>query len=549
MNRADRTILLSLLCAFAAIAWGSYEPYTFLHGDGAFYANINKSIARDASLDQGEYHPHSWLEDNLGWNENIDQGWTNVSLGRDGRWYPKHSYVLPLFATPLYMVFGLPGLLIFHVLMFGLLMLASFRVASTWLSVGGAATATLLTAAQPIILQDIYSYNNDVFYAAMLMCGAWAFVRNRPIVAGLLMGVGVWAKATNIVFVVPFGIWLIWRKNPRAIARATAAFALPIILFLLSNWYLFGSPFTTSYDQILVRQNGILTTESITARFDEPLGSGLKRVMTHSGEGLLPKAPLLVLVVPGLLVLARRKKGAAIAAICAAVFVCFLVIQAKYQYTYARFFLPIVGLGVLPLGAFFEFASKDWSEVVRPGYIKALLGTALLIVCISMFKGDHYQLSDHVEDAQVKIGNQRCDYFNNLHQKFECNGERSKLHFWGLSLGDECTLNGEPQSMLWLHPSVRGRKKTILFPDVPAGKTLKLRYGMAQSSRGSGVRFKLSINGKSQDIPPPEAPGEMVQHALKDVLTEPANSLELEVQSPPNHWRHFCFDASVVDDD
>ena len=154
----------------------------------------------------------------------------------------------------------------------------------------------------------------------------------------------------------------------------------------------------------------------------------------------------------------------------------FLIIQAKYQYTYARFFLPIVGLGVLPLGAFFEFASRDWSKIVRPIFLKSLAGVALLIALISVLKSENYQLSHHVEDALVKVGSQRCDYFNNLHQKFECNGERSKQHFWGLSLGDECTLEGEPQSMLWLHPPVRRGKKTILFSNVPKGKTLKLPF-------------------------------------------------------------------------
>lgn len=556
----DRALLAALLLAMLAIVWAKWEPYTYLHGDGTFYANINKSLANDASLDQSAYHPHSWLEDDLGWNKNLDQGWSNVSLGADGRWLPKHSWVLPLFSTPFYVLFGLPGLLAFHVLMMALVLLAGYHVAATFLPRGVAAAATLLVATQPIISGDIYSYNNDAFYSAFLLAGTWAYLRGRLPVAGLLFGVAVWAKLTNVLYVAPFAVHLLWQRDPRAIGRALGTFMIPIAVFLGSNWMLFGGPLTTSYDRILVREDGQLTTEGISERFEEPMKEGLKRVLTDEGQGLIPRVPLLVLAIPGAFLLLVRRETRALGASFLVIGAAFLLLHAKYFYTYARFFLPVAGLSILPLGALLaalggpriaalgRLLRPRVDGSLNPAFLGALvLGGSVLAWLSGLALPDrapHYRLSDHIEDARLTQGNTRCDYFNNIHQKFECPGDPGDDFYWGRSLGEgQCVFGEEPQTMLWLHPPRRGRDRTLTFTDVPAGR-LVLRYGLAETSKHADVRFEVRVN--DVEVPLPKITEIGALHRHEHPAAQDTNTVSITVHRPTD-WRHLCLDGDVLD--
>lgn len=560
--RVDVAVAIGLLVTFSIVAYTKWEPYTFLHGDGTFYANINKSLLRDHSLDQGRYHPHSWFEDNLRQFRNVDQGWSNVSLGKDGRWLPKHSWVLPLFSTPFFALFGLTGLLIFHVLALTLLMLAAYKVATTWLHPGLAACATLITAMQPIVSVDIYSYNNDVFYSALLLCGLWAFLRQRMLLAGVLFGIGVWAKLTNLLFVFPFGIWLLWRWDKAKLARAVAGFAVPIVIMLGSNWYLYGSPTASSYQRIIVRQNGLMTTESISERFKEPFRENLKKVFTDEREGVVPKAPLLLLSLLGAVALLLDRKSRAIAGAYLAILVAFVVLHGKYHYIYSRFFLPVAALGVLPVGALLRALGGDWwrrpSAWLRPridGRFNPIFPAAVFAAVALLWilsrrvappPDEGYRLSDHVEEARVHAGKQRCDYFNNQRQKFECPGDNPHIFFWGRALGEQCTFGGEPRSMLSLHPPRRGGKRRIAFANVPAGKRLRVMYGLAETSKHNDLRFTLRVNGAVVPLPPVKKRGQLLRQTFEPAPTSrEKNQIEIEVRTPRADWRHFCFDALV----
>jgi len=546
-------VALALFLSFAAVAATAYEAYTFLHGDGAFYANINKSLAHDLSLDQGKYHPRSWLEEDLGWNKTIDQGWSNVSLGADGQWLPKHSFVMPLFSTPLYVLFGLNGLLLFQLLMMTVGMFAAYKVAVSLLPRPAALAAVLVLAAQPIVAGDIYSYNNDAFYTALLMCGAWAFVVQRWGISGLFFGLAVWAKITNLLFVAPFAVAVLWRRDLRLIARAVIPFLVPLILFAASNWVLFGAPTTTSYHVVLVRHDGLLQTESISKRFEEPFTPGLKRILTDDFQGLNHKAPLLWLTLPGILALLayRRTRPAALA--YAAVLGAFVVLHTRYDFTYARFFLPVAMLGAVPIGGLFHMLGDPKRPrvtlLIGAGIAVALLGWGLVSAPSS---GDGYRLSDHVEDAVVMQGKVPCDYFNNARQKFECMSDSGRGHtfFWGRALGDDqCVFDEEPRRMLFLHPPV-GREKSrhITFPAVPAGKKLVITYGLADSSQHDDIRFRITVNGTAIKLPAIEKRGELVTHTVEpSPLTEEKNTVEIKVRTPPAHWRHLCVEAVVTD--
>ena len=556
-------MIAALLLFCGAVAWGSHQPYTFLHGDGAFYANTNRSLWNDFSLDQGSYHPRSWLEDDLSWNKNLDQGWSNVSLGRDGRWLPKHSIVLPMFATPFYALFGLNGLLVFHVLMMVSFLFFAWKVASRFAPPAVAAAATLLMAAQPIVSGDIYAYNNDVFYSAFLMAGAWAFYSDRLRWSGLLFGIAVWAKLTNVLFVLPFGVAILWRWDLTVLKRALIPFMLPIGVFLLSNLWLYGSPTTTSYDTILVRENGQLTTESVKQRFSEPMKDGLKRVLSHERQGLTKTAPLLLLTILCLPALLFLPGGRGLLGGFIAVGLAFLLMHAKYHYTYSRFFLPVAGLAVAPLAAGLATLTSDrlltWADMFHPRlrgrwnplFLLAIVaGFACLMWMRSLLlpdRPDHWTMAGQIEKAHVTLDGKRCDYFNNLHQKFECHGDRGSDFFWGHAMGEQCTFGGVPQPMLWLHPPARGRERRIAWEDVPGSEYFELTYGLAETSRHNNVTLELWLNGVKQSLPAVKKRNLLYRHRIgPGALKKSKNHAELVVKAPPVDWRHLCVDGGPV---
>ncbi|MFT7622881.1 MAG: hypothetical protein ACI9WU_002056 [Myxococcota bacterium] len=553
-QRAVRVVTLAVLVALSVVALTHYQPYTFLHGDGAFYANINKSLWNDVGLDQGEYHPRSWLEQDLGWNQSIDQGWSNVSLGSDGTWLPKHSWVLPLFSTPLFATFGLNGLLIFQILMLTVLLVSAYAVASRLVPTGPAALATLMVAAQPVIAGDVYSYNNDAFYSALLLAGVWAFSVRHWSLSGLLFGLGCWAKLTNVLFVLPFALAVLWRsvtdRDWRILVRALGPFLAPLIVFAASNWLLFGSPTTTSYDTIIVRDDGVLKTESIAARFEEPFGEGLDRVFEDQHEGLDHKAPLLYLAGLGLILGLWTRKQRGWAAAFGVVLLLFLALHAKYHYTYARFFLPAAGLSVIPSAFALQAAGRFayWRPALGAGGV----GIVLWSLCAWATADDTWRATDHIQEAAVINGRKApCDYFNNLHQKFECraDGPRGADFFWGLALGDDqCTFDDEPRRMLWLHPPKGVRKRTLTWNNVPSGR-LVLEYGLAQTSRHDDVSLTIRVNGEIITLPTIDARGVIKRfEAPAGTLRREHNSLQLEVRSRPADWRHLCVEAIVSND-
>jgi hypothetical protein len=548
-------VALALTVTFAATVYSRYEAHSFLFGDGAFYANINKSIANDFSLDQSAYHPHSWLEDNLGWNRNVDVAWSNVSLGADGRWLPKHSYVVALFSTPFYVVFGLDGLLLFHVAMLVLMLTAAFAIASRFLSPLAAALSTAIVAMQPVIHEGVYAYNNDAFFGAMLILGVWALLSERLLWAGLLMGIGVWTKATNILFVLPFAGWLIWRYRAdwRRIAKATLAFAVPIVLMLSVNWYYFGSPLTTAYHRIIVRTDHQITTQSLADSFTEPVGEGLKRVVKDKREGLESQAPLLWLSLPGILLLGWRQKSRVLALLYGLAFGAFLILQAKYAFTYARFFMPVIALSVVPIGAIIDlFPSQSRETEARPGpgHLGQLLIGAFAVYVLAAWLWPAstypYSFSEHIEDAKVTNNGKRCDYFNNNHLKWECNGDREPYAYWGRAIRKkECVFEGVQRDMLWLHPPPHANERRILFDKVPPG-TMTVAFGLASPSKSTGVNPVLLVNGTAVELPDIKRIGELYTHTIGgDVLNRPENSVEIRVRARPHNWRQLCLAATV----
>ncbi|MBM4387707.1 MAG: glycosyltransferase family 39 protein, partial [Deltaproteobacteria bacterium] len=274
----EKIFIIAVLSCFYLIETArQYQPYTFLHGDGAFYAQINRGLFKSFTLRQEEFQPVSWYEAKLGWNRNLSDSWSNVAAGRDNEWYPKHAFLMPLFSTPFYAVFGSAGLLIFNVFALITGLYFAYIITRRFFEPLPSFTAIMLTAVSPIFTRGAYSYSNDIFYAALLAIFLHFFLCRRMLLSGLFAGFALWAKPTNIVFAAPAAIFFSIALKPsfRELSKFALSAFIPIALFLASNLVMFGSPLTTSYDRILVVINGVQETVSYLDFFNLPFYDGL----------------------------------------------------------------------------------------------------------------------------------------------------------------------------------------------------------------------------------------------------------------------------------
>lgn len=540
-----------LLVAVGAGVAPQYESFTFLHGDGAFYADMNRSIL-DGTLKQRNYQPNSWYEKPMGWNNELDQGWSNMSQGPDGTWWPKHPILLPILATPLYWLLGPAGALWTNVLLlvFGLLFAA--RLASRVVDPTVAAVTALAFSALPLMTHSAYSYSNDVMYGALTVAGVELFVAESFAFSGLLLGLAVWSKPPQGMFPGLLGLSLLLRRQWRPALRMALGGLAPILAMLVQNTWMFGSPLTFSYDRILVTRGGRPALESASVKMHRPLLAGLKSVWQDPGQGLVPEVSFGLGALLGVPWLIRRLP------IIGVTFVLtlagFFVFYAKYDYTYARFYLPWLFLSVVPAALLLEQLGQ-WLERAaswpKPWLICAaivLIFSVVTAVAVSRRPVTRWSAVRAITHAHVERGlpphTIPCDFFNPRWAKWECaQVDHDPWQTWGLAQNDQCKL-ADPKTplvnlgpWLWLHPNP-GTSRRITFDNVPPGPLL-LRYALAPPSHFSGLKFTLSA-GKPQTVTIPDIG---VVHTL--TVAEHGPTVTLEVPEQPADWRQFCLQMDV----
>jgi len=481
--------------------YSHWVPNKWLFGDGSFYMNVVRGLLENGSLRQDAMHPHSWYDQDLGWNHTIDAAWSNIALGRNGEWWPKHPILMPIVATPFVWAFGATGTLVFQCLCFLLLALLTFRVASQLASRPAALVATAAMLATPWIFDRVWGFNNDVFYSVLILAAVDAALREKAPLAGVLLGIGVFAKATNVFYGPPLLALFLMRKDWRGALRFSIAAAVPAVIYLGLNWYMYASPLATGYDRILVRIAGQTGTHSHSSDFHfSAIGPGLKRVL-FGGEGFLGKFPLIFPAAAGLLVLAARKRWreALVFAWCIAVPIAF---HAPYTWYRLEFNLPQIALAIAPLAAVLPPFAGPTEEDEKGSRVRwGRLGLLVVIVVLLIGGGirrlvqtKHDYLWAELPTAQVFLGDIPCDYFNNQTERWECSHHDNDWLMTGRPLEIDMTYGGKREEVLLLHPHTSGRERRLEYPAVPVGTALEIRYGLTDQSRCSaGLSFKVLV--------------------------------------------------------
>lgn len=553
--------MVGLLLIVGGSVWAQYEPNTFLHGDGNFYATMNRSLA-DGTLVQNDYQPLSWYYQDLGWNRYMDAGWSNVSLGVDGKTlYPKHPFLLPIFAMPLFWLWGYFGLLVVNAGLVAVTLWLAFRVAARYAAPLPAAIVAGMFAALPLFTEGAYSYSNDVFYAALLLAGVDRFLAGKMVWSGLLFGLAVWAKVTNALFVLPFGVWLLTTRRWRDVLRFVVAASLPIVAYAIVNTIWFGAPQTTAYHRIVVRENGQPVVYSISGKFGRPLLVGLRSLWDEPFEGLDRSFATGAAMLIGLPLLALKSWRQALSILVSTML--FAVAFAKFDYTYHRFFTPWAAWLVVPGAVLLdslgqvgvlagEFAATvlprfgRWRSPVVAGVVAATVAMVAAAAQWSRRDAVTWRASTAIETAKVERlepgRTLHCDYYQPRNQKWECaTTETDPWVRWGLSLADQCRFPGEKRPLLWLHPNPNIGKR-MSFANVPPGDVV-IRFGVTPKSHHTGVQLKVLSGDKVVQTLATGERGKLAEVVIP--AGQRGSVIALEVPPQAYDWRQLCADIFV----
>jgi hypothetical protein len=548
--RLDLFVLLTLTIWLTAIVVIRYQPYTFIFRDGSFYSQMNRSIAERFTLRQEGFQPASWYDGSLAWYREMDQAWSNLSAGPHGEWWPKHSYVMPILATPLFLIAGLPGLLVFNVIAAVVALFSGYRVACRFARPEAAAGAVLLATTAPVVHDLVYAYSHDVLCAALVALGIALLVDERASAAGVVLGVAVVAKATNAALAAPIALVLLGADKEKW-KKIVVAGAIPIALYLVANTVMFGGPLATSYARIKVVHNGVPGLESVGDTFDRPFDVGMKLLLTGPDAQLQASAPIPLMLWVGLLPLLLRAPLVAVA--LGVGFASFFGIFAPYRWGEVRFFWPWIALAAVPGAALLQFMGEIVGALARGWKRRSLDAQAFARTLafagsgIGVILGTAWahrlglgaksrSMAADVEKLAVKLDSTPCDYFNLTHLKWECSKiDGDGRHFTGLAVGKEC--EGFGDRALWLPASPRG-ERTIKWTPARSGTALNLSW------RATGA-VSFSIDGAGGRLFQAEArTGEPKTQRRIDTAISSGSPIVVTLKPSPGD-AVLCFDAKV----
>jgi hypothetical protein len=312
----------------------TYTPLGFLIGDGPYYAATAVSMLHDGDLDL-----RNQLSGGL-----VVHG-RQIALGSDGVWYPKHPILMPIATLPFLALFGMPGLLIFNLLVLAATAAALFLLARLHAPPLASATAALVLIFGTFLRAYAYNLSPDLFALLFVTLGFLFLLRDQPAKAGCLLGVAVLAKLLLLVLLPAACLQAALARGPRRALRFAAGCALPIAALFLYDLALFGSPFVTSYDRNVNVVDGQVLTTSHRGLFDNDVGRGLTGEILDTRRGLLPTAPALLLAIPGFVLLFRRRPADALFLLGVAEFLILLLAAYRdwNQSHYGnRFLMPVI---------------------------------------------------------------------------------------------------------------------------------------------------------------------------------------------------------------
>jgi len=340
--------LLLMAAGILASLWGKpVRSGDFLIGDCPYYASATVSLWTDGDLD---------LRNQL--KGGLEAHQRQVALGRGGAWYPKHPILMPLLSVPFYALLGVAGFLAFNLLVLAGLGTAVRALCRRHVSAGVATFTAAVVLAGTFLRAYVYNYSPDLLSALLVLGGLFLVLQERPLGGGVLLGLSVMAKITNVFGLLLVTGFLLARPGRRDAFRVAVA-ALPFLAILaILNTVMFGSPVASGYDRTLVLEEGAPAIVSHMGFFDLPALDGIRGQLFSSRTGLIPTSPVLLLALPGLVLLVRRRPWEGLLLLCLCEFTFLLFSTYRWWATshYGnRFLMAPVGLMAVPLSLTFDW--------------------------------------------------------------------------------------------------------------------------------------------------------------------------------------------------
>lgn len=348
-NRFKISALWPILTVLLYIIF-RYEPLTWITADGRFHVNAIVTMVQDGTLMQKRF-ASSWYLRDLGWNYDMDMGWSNISLGRHGEFWPKHSWIMPLLTYPFFVTIGLNGTLLFNLLAF----ILAGAMAIKWLDLTTRSEFSLAAISMFFLNTGVLGYSYDYQMDVLVLTGFFSLLyciaSSQTIWAGAIAATLIGARPTlAIPLFAPLLTIPDWKI---ARLRLTTFFKQKQVLYFCLGFAclaacigavqtdLFGRPWWSGYQRTLVREHGVLKVASHTAAFTYPLVEGLKRLW-EGDFGLKRYFGMWLFCLVGMPFYIRRHTllfcGALVASIAD------VLLFSKYVYDGHRFHWPLLAL-------------------------------------------------------------------------------------------------------------------------------------------------------------------------------------------------------------
>lgn len=277
-----------------------YEPYTYGNGDPGWMMLTTISLAEDFDLD---------LKNQLSFDPK--RAWDQVSLGARGEWYPLHEWLISLYATPWYLLFGLNGTLLSNMSLSLFIILLMYDLSARFFSPLVSSFCTILTYATSLLLPYTYSFSVDVFGVFLILLSLAFLIRDRYLLAGIFISISVIGR-NMYALLLPACICLIihrcffyqrydlassgeWKKAGKNSLLFITGGLPGLFCFLLINHYQYGSIFSVSYQNWMRYDDESSMFVMVSHSFNRSMLDGINNLFFSPKESLFSGIPLLLI--------------------------------------------------------------------------------------------------------------------------------------------------------------------------------------------------------------------------------------------------------------
>ncbi len=282
--RVTIILMLSLLYLVKIVVFDETSPNRFWNkGDAIFYHFIGTSLIEDGDFDLSNNRRGLPLEEG------------HFALSKYGYPTAKQSPLMTIVSLPLRLIFGPVGTLWFNLICSLGIVLILYELLTRWVTSFSALVGCLLVGVASVLFRYAFNFSPDVFSCLLLLGLLLSTLKQKWIFVGVLAGLAVSAKIGNIIVVIPVLGYALsqlflkkeFLKNMKTYSQIAISFFFAILPFLVYNNYLFGSPFTTGYQAILIMNEQGAAILSHTNDFNLPFVKGLVSLLFNKHNGLV----------------------------------------------------------------------------------------------------------------------------------------------------------------------------------------------------------------------------------------------------------------------